>query len=138
MIDFSTEFGRRVAGLLESERVIWLTTAGPDNTPQPRPVWFLWDGTSILIYSQPKTYKLIHIARIPNVSFNFNTDSEAHEVAVLTGDARIDKNAPPADENQKYSEKYQKGIAGLGMTPPEFARDYSVAVRVTPKRLRGS
>ena len=78
MIDFSTEFGRRVAGLLESERVIWLTTAGPDNTPQPRPVWFLWDGTSILIYSQPKTYKLIHIARIPNVSFNFNTDSEAH------------------------------------------------------------
>ena len=60
-IDFSTEFGSRVAHQLISEEVIWLTTVGPENTPQPRPVWFLWDGTSCLIYSQSKTYKLDHI-----------------------------------------------------------------------------
>ena len=54
MLDFSTDLGRRIARQLESERVIWLTTVGSDNTPQPRPVWFVWDGTSLLVYSQPE------------------------------------------------------------------------------------
>ncbi len=136
-IDFSTEFGSRVAQQLISEEVIWLTTVGPENTPQPRPVWFLWDGTSCLIYSQSKTYKLVHIISNPKVSLNFNTDFGGEEVAIMLGEARVDPNAPSVSENAKYLEKYEKGIAGLGMTTKEFSDDYSVALRVTPTRLRG-
>ena len=138
MLDFTTEFGSRVRRQLESEHVIWLTTVGPDNTPQPRPVWFIYSGASILIYSEPETHKLRHIQRTQKVSVNFNTDSEGEEVAVLTGEARVDPSAPPADENTEYLAKYLKGIADIGMTPAEFARDYSVALRVIPLRMRGS
>ena len=138
MIDFTNEFGSRVRQQLESEHVIWLTTVGQDNTPQPRPVWFLWDGTSLLIYSQPETHKLRHIARSSNVSVHLNTDSEGHEVAVLTGNAMVDPSAPPADGNAEYMAKYDEGIAILEMTPSQFAGDYSVAIRVAPRRLRGS
>ena len=137
MIDFSTALGRRVGQELESEHVIWLTTVGRNKTPQPRPVWFIWDGTSFLIYSQRKAHKIGQIAGCPRVSLNLNTDSEGHEVAVLTGEARVDPSTPPADKHSEYLEKYTKGIADLGMTPREFALDYSVAIRVTPTGLRG-
>ena len=61
MIDLSTEFGQRVQRRLTEERIIWLTTVSEGSTPQPRPVWFLWDGETFLIYSRPNTYKLRHI-----------------------------------------------------------------------------
>ena len=137
MIDFATEFGRRVAEKLETEQVIWLTTVGPGNTPQPRPVWFWWDGTSVLIYSKPKAHKLRHIRRYPSVSLHLNTDAEASEVAVLVGRARLPRIAPAAHDHKEYIRKYRKGIADLGMTPKQFGEDYSVAIVVTPLKLRG-
>jgi len=137
MIDFSTEFGRRVAEKLETDQVIWLTTVGPGNTPQPRPVWFWWDGTSVLIYSKPKAYKLRHIRRYPNVSLHLNTDADASEVAVLVGQASLPRTAPASHDHKEYLRKYRKGIADLGMTPKVFGEDYSVAIVVTPTRLRG-
>ena len=137
MLDFSTEFGKRARRQLQSERVVWLTTIGRGNTPQPRPVWFYWDGGTLLIYSQPDTHKVRHLTRSPGVSVHFNTDSDGHEVTVLTGEARVDPGAPPADRHREYLEKYRQAIAGLGMTPEEMGRDYSVAIRVTPTGLRG-
>ena len=136
-IDFSTKFGRRVAEQLKTEQVIWLTTVGPGNTPQPRPVWFWWDGTAVLIYSKPKAYKLLHIRRYPNVSLHFSSDAEASEVAVLVGRASVVRTAPAANDHKEYLRKYRKGITDLGMTPKGFAEDYSVAIVVTPARLRG-
>ena len=73
MIDFSTKLGKRVREQLRSERVVWLTTVSRDGTPQPRPVWFFWDGQSVVIYSEPDTYKVRHIRRNPRVSLHFNT-----------------------------------------------------------------
>ena len=137
-MDFTTEFGRRVSHQLDTELVIWLTTVGADLTPQPRPVWFLWEGESVLIYSETDTHKVRHIARRPKVSLNFSTDRQGHHVAVMTGVASIDSNAPPANEHAEYIAKYRDEIAALGMTEGEFGTDYSVAVRVESARLRGS
>jgi hypothetical protein len=38
----------RVAQRLREDAVIWLTTVAANGTPQPNPVWFLWDGHSVL------------------------------------------------------------------------------------------
>ena len=54
-IDTTTEFGQRVMRRLQEEVVVWLTTVDASDTPQPRPVWFLWEGETFLIYSQPDT-----------------------------------------------------------------------------------
>ncbi len=138
MIEFSTEFGRGALRLLNEARVIWLTTVGPGGVPQPRPVWFTWDGQSLLIYSQAKAHKIRHLEQNPAVALNFNTDAEGSEVVVLTGDAHVDREAPPANQNSDYMRKYREAIAGLEMTPEEFSADYSVPIRVTPAHLRGS
>lgn len=137
MLDWESKLGRKVDRRLKRDSVIWLTTIGPGPQPQPRPVWFFWDGKTILIYSQPNAWKLKHIARCSNVALNLNSDEEGGEVAVLLGRAAIDRQAPPADRMPGYLRKYRRGIRNLGMTPTDFAAEYSVALRVRPHRLRG-
>lgn len=137
MLDMTTEFGRRVARRLEEERIIWLTTVSSAGAPQPRPVWFLWDGETFLIYSKPNVYKLQHVARNPKVALNLDGDGLGGDIVVFTGEARIANDAPPADEVAAYADKYQEGFARIGMSPEEFAESYSVALRVTPTNLRG-
>jgi PPOX class probable F420-dependent enzyme len=138
MIDFSTEFGQRAWRRLEEEYFVWFTTVGTDLTPQPRPVWFVWDEGAFLIFSQPGSRKIAHLRGHSRVSLHFNTDAKAEEgVMVFTGKAEIDSGAPPAHEVMAYFEKYKSGIAELNMTPGEFSRDYSLAIRVKPTKLRG-
>ena len=136
-LDTSTEFGARVERRLRDEIVIWLTTVRADSTPEPVPVWFLWDGESFLVYSRPNTPKLRNIARNPKVALNFDGDGRGDDIVVFTGEARIATDQPPADQVPAYVAKYQERIRRIGPTPERFAQDYSVPIRVTPTRLRG-
>jgi PPOX class probable F420-dependent enzyme len=136
-IDRSTPFGARVAHRLTTDLIVWLTTVGRDRTPHPRPVWFLWDGETILIYSEPHTGKLAQLARSPRAALNLDSDGRGGDIVVLTGSARVDESAPPANQLPDYVEKYRAGIAAIGMTPEGFAAAYNVPVRFTPEKLSG-
>jgi PPOX class probable F420-dependent enzyme len=136
-IDTSTDFGARAARHLEDDQVVWLTTAGPDGTPQPSPVWFHWDGDTALIRSQPSTPKLRNIAQRPRVSLHFNCTPNGGDVVILTGDAWVEGGAAPADLDPAYVDKYAGGIQSIGMTPDAFAQEYSVPIRFRPTSLRG-
>jgi PPOX class probable F420-dependent enzyme len=133
---FNTEFGRKAGRRLKQEVVIWLTTVDAGGTPQPRPVWYDWDGKTFLIFSEPGTGKLRHIANNPNVSLHLSSDREGSEVVVLAGRARVLKRAP-AQRQKRYLRRYASPIRGLGMTGTGFAGAYSVPIIVTPKKLRG-
>jgi len=138
MIDFTTEFGQRAKKHLDEEYFIWFTTTGADLTPQPRPVWFIWENDSFIIFSKPDAFKVTHIKQHPNVALHFNTDDKADEdVIVFLGRAEIDSDVPPAHEVPAYFEKYESGMEELGMTPEAFSEEYSLAIRVAPTKLRG-
>jgi PPOX class probable F420-dependent enzyme len=138
MIDLTTEFGRTVEKHLKFEYVIWLTTVDSHLTPQPRPVWFLWEYDTILIFSQPNAYKIKHIKQHPRVALHFNTDDTGDKhVIVMTGDALIDPNGVTANQVPAYLEKYKTGIEALNMTPEAFNAEYTVLIRITPSELRG-
>lgn len=138
MLDFTTDFGARVAQRLTNELIIWLTTVRNDATPQPSPVWFLWDGAmTVLIYSQPNTPKLRNIAANPTVALNFDGDGRGGNIIVLTGTAHIDTTIPPAHQHNAYLEKHRAAIARIQMTPETFAAAYSIPIRVTLTHLRG-
>jgi len=138
MIDWTTKFGRKVKRHLKSEYVVWLTTIGADLTPQPRPVWFVWEGSSFVIFSQPHAHKVRHITARPEVALHFNTDETGDaDVIVFLGNAALDLNVPPAHKLSAYFKKYRTGIAGLKMTPEQYSDEYSVAIRVTPTGVRG-
>ena len=138
MIDLKSDFGRAVQKHLENEYVIWLTTVDSKLTPQPRPVWFLWKDDTFLIFSQPHAHKVRHLAEHPRVSLHFNTDERGdRHVIVFEGEARMDPDSPPAHQVGAYFEKYKDGIAGLEMSPEEFSREYSTAIKITPSQVRG-
>lgn len=134
-IDFNSELGREAKRLLESEYVIWLTTVSKDLTPQPRPVWFVWDVDAVLVFSRPEAAKVAHIRRNPRVAVHFNSDHGANEnVLVMVGTASL--HTKPATEVAAYIEKYAQGMAELDMTPQSFASPYSMAVRIAIEQLR--
>jgi PPOX class probable F420-dependent enzyme len=137
MLDFNSRFGRHANRRLRQEKIIWLTTVDSTLTPQPRPVWFHWDGQTLLLFSERDKAKLRHIGGNPRVALNLNTDEDGGDVVVLIGEAmRLDQ---PPDPNRvkAYLRKYREGIKDLGMTVQEFTESYSVPVLVTPKALRG-
>jgi PPOX class probable F420-dependent enzyme len=138
MIDLTTEFGRAVERHLKFEHVIWLTTVDSHLTPQPRPVWFLWEYDTILIFSQPGAYKVKHIRQHPRVALHFNTDDTGDKhVMVMTGNASIDANGVTPSQVPAYLEKYKTGIAELNMTAEAFNAEYTILIRITPSELRG-
>jgi PPOX class probable F420-dependent enzyme len=135
MIDLRSKLGVRVAKRLQEERILWLTTVASDGTPQPNPVWFFWDGKTIYVRSQPSSHKLKNITSNPKVSLNFQVDGNGGDVAVITGDATIDRNPPKPDP--KYIEKYREAIPQIGHSAESLAATYSVLIRITPNKLRG-
>jgi PPOX class probable F420-dependent enzyme len=136
VIDPGSDKGARVSARLRDELVLWLVTVSADGTPVPTPVWFLWDGESLLVYSQRDKPKLRHIAANPRVALAMRTDEHGDLVAVITGDAAVDESTPPCDQVPGYIEKYAASIVRLGADVPAFAGEYSVPIRVRPTKLR--
>jgi len=137
MVNFNSPIGRKVKRRLRQEQIIWLTTVSSQNTPQPRPVWFHWDGQTVLIFSQANAAKVRHIAHNPKVALNFNTDEEGGDVGVLIGDALILQEPPPPNRVKAYLRRYKDGIKGLGMSAAALQDTFSVAILVTPRAVRG-
>ncbi len=137
MINWASEVGQRALARLNHEEVIWLTTISTGGIPQPRPVWFIWDGATFLIYSMPTAKKIAHIAQNPNVALHFNTDEGGEDVQVFLGRAELDPSVGPAKGNVAYCAKYHDGIRAIGMDEEQYSAIFSAALRVTPTWLRG-
>ena len=121
---------------LKKDLVIWLATSGRDGSPHAVPVWFWWDGKTLLIYSVPGQ-KVRDIEANPNVVLHLNTDPEGEDVVRVDGKARIDPKQPPAYKVASYVRKYRDLIKGFDWTPKVFSEQYHVAIRVRPTRFHG-
>ena len=134
MLDATTEGGARAERRLREEGIAWLTTVRSDGQLQSVPIWFLWDGETFLIYSQPGRQKLKNISRNPRVGLKLNSNAHGGEVVRAEGVVEIVEDFPPATEVGEYLEKCRAAIARIGYDPEGFARDYSVPIRVRPER----
>ncbi len=140
MLEIPTKLRATVKRRLKEEYFAWFTTVGGDLSPQPRPVWFIWEAESgsFLIYSQPDARKVAPVRKHPNVAIHFNADKLGENgVLVFIGKAEIVPDAPLPNKVRAYIKKYGEGVARLGSTVEEFAHGYSVAIRVTPTSVRG-
>jgi PPOX class probable F420-dependent enzyme len=134
-IEFTGDLGRRAQERLGSEQIAWLTTVRPNGIPEPNPIWFLWDGSSVILRSQDNL-KVRNIRANPNVALNFNSDGGG-DIVVLRGVARIGTEADFDPLREEYFRKYAEGIKGLGTTPERMASSYSVVIVIEPTKLRG-
>jgi PPOX class probable F420-dependent enzyme len=137
MLDFNSPLGQVIERRLRQEQVIWLTTVDARLTPQPRPVWFHWDGETVLILSQADAAKVRHVSRNPRVALNFNTNAGGGQVGVLIGEARLVAEPLDPQRLEAYTIKYAQGIRDLGMTPESMLAEYRVVLLVTLLEMRG-
>jgi PPOX class probable F420-dependent enzyme len=121
---------------LRSEAIVWLTTVRADGQAQASPVWFLWDGQTFLLYSQPDAQKVRNLAANPKVALHLDDDGSGGDVVTVEGTATVEPDTPRADRVDGYLAKYQAAIEALGYEPGPFARTYSTAIRVRPTRAR--
>ncbi|NIH78806.1 TIGR03667 family PPOX class F420-dependent oxidoreductase [Amycolatopsis viridis] len=135
--DPSTAFGQRVRERLERERVVWLTTAGADGTPQPNPVWFLWAGDGFLVYNAVHAKRLSHIRDRPQVSLNFDSDGQGGDIVVFRGLARPVDSQPGPHENPAYVAKYGDAMTQISGSLEAFGEAYPQAVHITVRGVRG-
>jgi Pyridoxamine 5''-phosphate oxidase. len=135
LLDTSTPDGKRVQKRLEKDLIIWLATCGADGRPHAVPVWFLWDGKTFLIYSVPGQ-KVKDIEANPKVQLHFNTTPDGGDVVRIDGDALRIKRYPLAYKVPKYIRKYARLIKSYEWKPEGFSRQYHIALRVRPTRLR--
>jgi PPOX class probable F420-dependent enzyme len=131
-----TEDGAWAREHLAADVVGWLTTVGPDGRVMSSVISFLWDGATILFYSKPNTPKLRNMAEHPQVSFTLNTDTYGDHILVIEGEAAIDHAAEPSDVHEAYASKYHAPLEHWEMDEAQTAREFSVAIRITPTRIR--
>jgi PPOX class probable F420-dependent enzyme len=136
VLDLDSPAGARADGRLRSEQILWLTTVRADGQPQSSPVWFLWDGETLLIFSQPDAQKVRNLAGNPRVAVHLESEGTGDEVVTMDATAAVDPDVPPSDRIEEYQAKYREGIKALGWTPARLARDFSVAIRIRPTRIR--
>lgn len=136
-IDTSTEFGAQVARRLESEQVGWLTTVRADGLPQPTPVWFHWDGETMLVFSEPTARKVLNLAENPKASLHFNCGAAGGDVVVFAGTATVTTELPADARQEAYLAKYAEGVKQLGLTRESLLKTYSAVIYLTPSRVSG-
>ncbi len=132
--DPASALGRRVRERLREGRTAWLVTTGAAGAPHPNPVWFWWDGESILIYSLPTAKRLANIRRRSSVALHFDSDGRDGDIIVINGRAAISPDDPPATAVSGFVAKYRD----LFLLPPDkWARTFTVPIRIHPERVRG-
>jgi PPOX class probable F420-dependent enzyme len=122
--------------IVRDEHIAWLTTVRADGMPLPTPVWFIWQDGAFVIYSQSQALKLHNIRHNPNVALHFNTDASGEAFVVFQATAQMASDAPASLDVPAYQAKYRDHISMIGYTPERLAGEFSVALRVTPVRVR--
>ena len=135
-LDPSTKGGARALERLTTDKIGWLTTVNAEGQPQSSPIWFLWTGDEIFLYSHKTAKRKANIEANPHVSFNLNTDVDGGDVVTIEGTARLDTAAPRYSEHRAYVARYAGWLKDYGWEPEYFEREYPHAVRVTPTRWR--
>jgi PPOX class probable F420-dependent enzyme len=130
--ELTNQVERRLAG----DEIAWLTTVTPGGKPAPRPVWFVWDGTAIVIYSMNGAARLGYIERNPQVTVHFNSVGGG-DVVVISGRAEALADAPPPSAFPGLLDKYGTLIEQMGETPEWYDDNYGVALRIIPERSWG-
>ncbi len=137
MLDLTTEWGRHAEQRLRTNSIGWLTTVGSDGRPYTVPVWFLWDGNTVLIFSQPEKQKIRNLRKNARVTLALDETKEGEDVVVVEGTAELLDNPDISATQSAYVEKYGAMMQEMGSTPESMAAEYSVGIRLTPTRIRG-
>ncbi len=129
--------GSAPAELLTATDLAWLTTVRADGQPQSSYVWFHFDGTDLVVFSQPGAGKVANVRANPKVSFHLDGDGRGGRVLTLDAVAEILEGGVDDRRADAYLAKYDDLIRHqLNTTPSGLRAQFSATLRITPTRVR--
>jgi PPOX class probable F420-dependent enzyme len=135
MLDLTQPKDAHVNERLQNEKMIWFSTVRPNGKPHLVPVWFYWDGATILIFSQPRAEKVRDVRHNPNVMLALDTAKEGDDVVLVEGEAVLLDPASVNATHTDYAKKYESWIQRMGWDAEAMAKEYSQPIRMTPTRF---
>ena len=108
-LDDSDPGQAHTAERLRKETILWLASVRADGRPHLAPVWFLWEGEAILIFSKPEQQKIRNIRQNPAVTLALDTADDGEDVLVLEGVATLVDDPDLTTALPAYASKYPHG-----------------------------
>lgn len=138
MLDLTKTQDAHIDQRLRSDVMIWLNSVRADGRPHSAAVWFLWDGSAFLIFSQPNTQKIRNLRQNTNVLLALDDTKNGSDVIQVEGKAELlEGNNEVSATLPAFVEKYGAMIKNIGWKPEDMAADYSQAIRITPTKFVG-
>jgi PPOX class probable F420-dependent enzyme len=135
MTALTVPLDRQMDEQLRTAPVGWVSTVRSDGTPHLVPVWFQWDGETILFFAQPGDQKIRNLRHSPRVTFGIALNPEAATVSIIQGEAELTSRESPGPLPAEYVDKYRDQINAYGWNESSMAEQYSVQVRVHPTKM---
>jgi len=135
MLDLSKPYDAHIDRRLRTEPVIWLCTSGRSGQPHMAPMWFLWDGSTITLFSLPSTRKLRDLAANSRVALALEAADCGYDIVMLEGVAALIGDPRVTAMMPSFVAKY--ATVPRRWPPEEWAAKFTQAIRVTPARFIG-
>jgi PPOX class probable F420-dependent enzyme len=127
-------------GLIESERIVVVSTLGPRGWPHSMPLWYVPRDGEIWIYTYAKSQKVRNLERDPRATLLLETGHEYGELrgVEIEAEAEIHRDSKTVFELAKDLTSRYAGGAQVDEAAAEALRAQArkrVAVRFEPKRV---
>lgn len=119
---------------LRNDVMIWLGTVRPDGRPHLVPVWFLWDGERILIFSKVDQ-KIKNLGSNKRVMLALDDTKGGDDVVMVEGEAALLERGSVTPALPAYAEKYAAKLAQFGWTGESMGREYTEPISITPTKF---
>lgn len=137
IFDPSDAQGAHALERLRTEQTAWLTSVTSEGQPQSFPVWFVCDGSEILVYNDHRAKRNRNLEANPRVSFHLN-DVAGGDIVSIEGTITYDPDAPEPGDNAAYMSKYGELIDRHLGGPAKFGTRYNRAMRIAVTRAVAS
>jgi PPOX class probable F420-dependent enzyme len=123
---------------LGDQRTCRFATGGPDG-PHVAPVWFVWDGQDLWVYSLTRSQRWANVSRDPRVAVVVDDGHHYHELhgVEIEGQAVMVGPVPrTGDEDAPELAEPERRMAAKYFDAPEMTHDGRHAwLRITPLKL---
>jgi PPOX class probable F420-dependent enzyme len=133
MLDLTQAYDAHIEKRLRTEPIIWFGTSDHRGQPHMVPVWLLWDGTTITLFSLPNTRKLRDLADNSEVVLALEAADLGYDVVILEGRATLLNDPSVTGLMSPFVAKYAN--IPRRWTPEEWAKKFTQTIRVVPTKL---
>jgi PPOX class probable F420-dependent enzyme len=125
----------RIDSMLRREPIVWLSTVSPDGAPHLVPIWFSWDGRTVVIASKPHAKKVENLRHNPSVMLALGEPDDDFDVGMVQGLGELPSEPSAVLLPPAHLAKYRDQLRAIGLSREEFLATYSQIIRIRPTRF---